>query len=324
VNGSHPDEVCVCAAAALIGVEGFEFMDHSLLLDGDCRGNTQTESVKSLTFHRVRVSSAAPAPSRASPPQAGQRTIKPAARVTLKDLFSMILLAVTPISADADMFILPPPGTDLIGEETSTVAQYEDTMPDIARRHGLGYEEILIANPGTDAWLPGDGRAISLPTRHILPLPPFEGLIINLPEHRLYYFPKPSAGRPQQVITHPISVGQMDWETPLGMTRIVSKVRNPTWYPPKTIREQHEKDGSPIPAAVPPGPDNPLGDYAMRLGIPGGAYLIHGTNRPVGVGMQITHGCIRMYPEDIESLFRMAVRPSTSSAVKTGWPATPI
>jgi L,D-transpeptidase ErfK/SrfK len=221
------------------------------------------------------------------------------------------------------MFLLPPPGTDLIGEETSTVAQYEDTMPDIARRYGLGYEEILIANPGTDAWLPGDGRAISLPTRHILPPPPFEGLIINLPEHRLYYFPKPSAGRPQQVITHPISVGQMDWETPLGMTRIVSKVRNPTWYPPKAIREQHEKDGSPIPAAVPPGPDNPLGDYAMRLGIPGGAYLIHGTNRPVGVGMQITHGCIRMYPEDIESLFRMVsvgtkVR-IVNQPVKTGW-----
>jgi len=171
--------------------------------------------------------------------------------------------------------------------------------------------------------LPGDGREISLPTRHILPPAPFEGVIINLPEHRLYYFPKPLAGRPQQVITHPISVGQMDWETPLGITKVVSKVRKPTWYPPQSIRDQHEQDGSPIPAAVPPGPDNPLGDYALRLGIPGGAYLIHGTNRPVGVGMQITHGCIRMYPEDIESLFRMVsvgtkVR-IINQAVKTGW-----
>jgi L,D-transpeptidase ErfK/SrfK len=125
------------------------------------------------------------------------------------------------------------------------------------------------------------------------------------------------------VITHPISVGQMDWETPLGVTKIVAKQRKPTWFPPESIRAQHERDGNPIPAAVPPGPDNPLGDYAMRLGIPGGAYLIHGTNKPVGVGMQITHGCIRMYPEDIESLFRM-VNVGTpvrliNQPVKTGW-----
>ena len=106
-------------------------------------------------------------------------------------------------------------------------------------------------------------------------------------------------------ISHPISVGQMDWRTPLGVTQIVAKVKKPTWYPPASIRKQHEDDGDPIPASIPPGPDNPLGDYAMRLGIPGGAYLIHGTNRPVGVGMQVTHGCIRMYPEDIEALFRM-------------------
>ncbi|HEY4646487.1 MAG TPA: L,D-transpeptidase family protein [Steroidobacteraceae bacterium] len=240
-----------------------------------------------------------------------------------KYLFPLFFLMLAGPGAYADIFLMPAAGIDLIGEEASTVAQYEDTMPDIARRHGLGYEEILSANPGTDAWLPGDGREISLPTRHILPPAPFEGVIINLPEHRLYYFPKPLAGRPQQVITHPISVGQMDWETPLGITKVVSKVRKPTWYPPQSIRDQHEQDGSPIPAAVPPGPDNPLGDYALRLGIPGGAYLIHGTNRPVGVGMQITHGCIRMYPEDIESLFRMVsvgtkVR-IINQAVKTGW-----
>jgi len=240
-----------------------------------------------------------------------------------KYLFPLFFLMLAGPGAYADIFLMPVAGIDLIGEEASTVAQYEDTMPDIARRHGLGYDEILSANPGTDAWLPGDGREISLPTRHILPPAPFEGVIINLPEHRLYYFPKPLAGRPQQVITHPISVGQMDWETPLGITKVVSKVRKPTWYPPKSIRDQHEQDGSPIPVAVPPGPDNPLGDFALRLGIPGGAYLIHGTNRPVGVGMQITHGCIRMYPEDIESLFRMVAVGTKvriiNQAVKTGW-----
>jgi L,D-transpeptidase ErfK/SrfK len=225
--------------------------------------------------------------------------------------------------ARADIYLIPPAGVDLIGEEGSTVSAYEDTMPDIARRFGLGYEEILSANPGADPWLPGEGREIALPTRHILPPVPHEGLTVNLPEHRLYYFPKPRRSQPPQVISHPISVGQMDWETPLGLTKIVAKTRKPTWYPPEAIRKQHEKDGDPIPAAVPPGPDNPLGDYAMRLGIPGGAYLIHGTNKPVGVGMQITHGCIRMYPEDIESLFRMVdvgtpVR-IINQPVKTGW-----
>lgn len=223
----------------------------------------------------------------------------------------------------ADIYVIPPPGMDLIGEETTTVSTYEDTMPDIARRYGLGYEEILSANPGADPWLPGEGREIALPTRHILPPVPHEGLTVNLPEHRLYYFPKPRAGQPPQVISHPISVGQMDWETPLGVTKIVAKTRKPVWYPPESIREQHARDGDPIPVAVPPGPDNPLGEYAMRLGIPGGAYLIHGTNKPVGVGMQITHGCIRMYPEDIESLFRM-VNVGTdvriiNQPVKTGW-----
>jgi L,D-transpeptidase ErfK/SrfK len=224
---------------------------------------------------------------------------------------------------NADMYVLPPAGIDLVGLDEATVTRFEDTLPDIARRYGLGYEEILVANPGADPWLPGDGREIVLPTRHILPSVPRDDIVINLPERRLYYFPKTRKSQPAHVISHPISIGQMDWETPLGVTTIVAKIKNPTWYPPKSIREQHEKDGDPIPEAVPPGPDNPLGDYAMRLGIPGGAYLIHGTNRPVGVGMPVTHGCIRMYPEDIESLFRL-VKVGTrvhiiNQPMKTGW-----
>ena len=209
------------------------------------------------------------------------------------------LAAIAPVSAE--VFIVPPRGVDLVGVEENTVARFEDTMPDIARRYGLGYEEILNANPGTDPWLPGDGREILLPTRHILPQQR-DGIVINLSEHRLYYFPKPKDGQLPQVISHPISIGQMDWETPLGVTKIVSKTKKPTWYPPESIRKQHEAEGTPLPKAVPPGPDNPLGEYAMRLGIPGGAYLIHGTNRPLGVGLPVTHGCIRRYAEDIESL----------------------
>ncbi len=218
---------------------------------------------------------------------------------------------------------MPPAGVDLIGLEENTVAQFEDTLPEIARRYGLGYEEIALANPGTDPWVPGEGTPISLPTQHILPPGPREGIVINLADHRLYYFPRRTRNEPAELITHPISVGQMDWRTPIGVTQIVAKVKQPTWYPPASIRKQHEEDGDPIPEAIPPGPDNPLGDYAMRLGIPGGAYLIHGTNKPVGVGMQVTHGCIRMYPEDIESLFRMVgvgtrVR-IINEPVKTGW-----
>jgi L,D-transpeptidase ErfK/SrfK len=236
-------------------------------------------------------------------------------------ILALLTLGVT-ASAVAEVFIVPPPGVDLVGIEENTVARFEDTMPDIARRYGLGYEEILNANPGTDPWLPGDGREIVLPTRHILPQQR-EGIVVNLSEHRLYFFPEPKDGQAPKVISHPISIGQMDWETPLGVTRIVSKVKKPTWYPPESIRRQHELEGTPLPRAVPPGPDNPLGDYAMRLGIPGGAYLIHGTNRPVGVGLPVTHGCIRMYPEDIESLFgRVKVGTPVliiNQPIKTGW-----
>jgi len=238
-------------------------------------------------------------------------------------MWSAGILAVACVAAHAEMFRVPPTGVDLIGLEESTVAQFDDTLPDIARRYGLGYEEIAVANPGTDPWLPGEGTPISLPTQHILPPGPRDGIVINLADHRLYYFLRKTASEPAELISHPISVGQMDWRTPIGVTQVVAKIKKPTWYPPVSIRKQHEEDGDPIPAAIPPGPDNPLGDYAMRLGIPGGAYLIHGTNKPVGVGMQVTHGCIRMYPEDIESLFRVVgvgtkVR-IINEPLKTGW-----
>ena len=105
--------------------------------------------------------------------------------------------------------------------------------------------------------------------------------------------------------TYPISTGKMDWKTPLGLTKVVSKQERPNWNPPESVRQEHIAKGDPLPKVVPPGPDNPLGEYAMRLGIPSGAYLIHGTNRPAGVGMQVTHGCIRMFPEDIAEFFTM-------------------
>ncbi|MBN1238875.1 MAG: L,D-transpeptidase family protein [Gammaproteobacteria bacterium] len=191
-----------------------------------------------------------------------------------------------------------PPDHDVIGEVRRIEARYEDTFVALAREHGVGYEELRLANPDVDPWLPGEGTEIVLPTQYVLPVAPREGIVINVPELRLYYFPP---DRPDKVVTHPISIGRMDWQTPLGVTTVVAKADNPSWYPPQSIREEHAARNDPLPAVVPPGPDNPLGKHALRLGIPG--YLIHGTNKPSGVGMRVTHGCIRMFPEDIEALF---------------------
>lgn len=217
-----------------------------------------------------------------------------------------LFLAGCALSAKLHAATYPLPAGDdaVIGEIQYVLAEHEDTLLDLGRRYGVGYEEIVAANPGVDPWLPGAGTRVLIPSRYILP-EERKGLIVSLAEHRLYYFPKPKAGTAPVVMTYPISIGKMDWKTPLGMTRIVNKREKPIWYPPESVRKEHEADGRPLPKAVPAGPDNPLGDYAMRLGIPGGAYLIHGTNLPAGVGMQVTHGCIRMYPENIAELYKL-------------------
>jgi L,D-transpeptidase ErfK/SrfK len=205
----------------------------------------------------------------------------------------------------ADEYLLTPESGDLVGEPQSTLARHEDTLIDIARRYGLGYEEILNANPGVDPWLPGAGVPIELAKHRVLPMGERQGIVINLPEHRLYYFPPAGQGETPVVWSYPVSIGKMDWHTPLGVTKIAQKIKNPNWYPPQSVRDEHARKGDILPTVVPAGPDNPLGLFAMRLGIPGGSYLIHGTNRPAGVGMQVTHGCMRLYPEDIEQLFGM-------------------
>ena len=207
-------------------------------------------------------------------------------------------LATTP--AAATQFTLPAEG-DVVGQISTVVTRAEDTLLDIARQDGLGYNEITAANPGVDPWLPGGGTRIVVPTQFILPPGPREGMVINLAQMRLFYFPPHEPEAPGSVITHPIGIGIDIAPTPVGVTTIVRKTIDPTWYPPDSIRQRRAEEGELLPASVPPGPDNPLGNRALYLGLPG--YLIHGTNRPWGIGMRVSSGCIRLYPEDIETLY---------------------
>ena len=209
----------------------------------------------------------------------------------------LILCFIGPLPGLATEFPMPLPGNDLVGEIQTARAHFEDTLSDIARANDLGYLEITEANPGVDPWLPREGLEVLLPTRYILPPGPREGIVVNLPELRIYYYPKGE----NRIITHPLGIGREGWSTPTGDTRIIRKAANPAWYPPESIRQEQAEQGTPLPSVVPAGPDNPLGEYALYLGLSG--YLLHGTNKPWGVGMRVSHGCIRLYPEDIASLF---------------------
>jgi L,D-transpeptidase ErfK/SrfK len=204
-----------------------------------------------------------------------------------------------PVLAAADTFVIVP-DVQLVGEVATVAASQDETLTDIARVHGLGYEEIVWANRSVDIWLPGEGTAVTLPKKFVLPGSSREGIVVNVAEYRLYHYHWQN-GQPM-VSTFPISIGRMDWSTPIGRWAVTATQKDPAWYPPEAIRKEHLEDGrGELATMEPPGPDNPLGRYAMRLSASG--YLIHGTNRPVGVGMQVTHGCIRMYPEDIERLY---------------------
>jgi len=199
-------------------------------------------------------------------------------------------------------FTLEDPKVNVVGDLQVIRSRETDTFIDIAQAYHLGYDELVEANPGIDPWLPGEGTPIVLPSRFVLPDAPREGIVLNVASKRLFYYPKAEPGSVPIVYTFPISIGVEGWATPLGTTRVTSKQKDPVWRVPASIRKEHAENGDPLPAVVPPGPDNPLGAYAMRLAIPGD-YLIHGTNKPAGVGMRISHGCIRMNPDDIEWLY---------------------
>jgi L,D-transpeptidase ErfK/SrfK len=207
-----------------------------------------------------------------------------------------------PLPVATERFELEP-GQTVVGEVQVITAGKDDTLTDIARRFNVGYEEMLRANPKLDPWLPGEGNEIVVPTQFILPNAPFTGVVINIAAMRIYYFPPVKRGERSVVLTHPIGIGKVGWRTPEGVTKIVRRQQDPTWRVPVSVRKEHHDNGQDLDPVIGPGPDNPLGKYAFYLQWP--SYLIHGTNKPAGVGLRSSHGCIRLYPEDIEQFFNM-------------------
>jgi len=204
-------------------------------------------------------------------------------------------LALAP-AAQAARYLMPPADAPHVGEVYVLKAHYEDTLPKMAQRYGLGYREIQDANPKVDPWLPGEGTPVVLPTEYLLPPGDRRGIVLNLSEFRLYYY-LPNG---TELLTFPIGIGRQSYPTPQTETKVVGRIPNPTWYPTETARREYAEEGRPLPMAVPAGPDNPMGSLALVLGIK--SYFIHGTNKPFGVGQQASYGCVRLYPADIEDL----------------------
>ena len=202
-------------------------------------------------------------------------------------------------SAEALTYNLPATGIDTVGKVQHIRLASGQSLTDVARKYDIGYYELVEANPRVNPVHLVNGTPIIIPTRYVLPDAPRKGIVINLAELRLYYYPKDS----DKVITMPIGIGRQGWDTPTGTFKITQKIKNPAWHVPKSIAEDMAQNGVILPKVVPAGPNNPLGQYAMRLSLP--SYLIHGTTVPAGVGRRVSAGCIRMFPEDIKSLFAM-------------------
>lgn len=190
-------------------------------------------------------------------------------------------------------------GDDVIGRCAAIKLEKGDTLPDIARHFSLGLNAISAANPGVDIWVPRAGERILLPLSFILPDAPRKGIVINLAAMRLFQFKGDS--QPLPVSTFPVGIGTVERPSPMGRMYVARKVIRPTWHVPASIAKDHRKKGDPLPAKVLPGPQNPLGEYALYLNKP--AYLIHGTNKPASIGLRATNGCVRLYPEDVKKLY---------------------
>jgi len=190
-------------------------------------------------------------------------------------------------------------GDDVIGRFAFISLEKGDTLPDIARHFSLGINEVSAANPGVDMWVPETGKRIMLPLSFILPDAPRKGIVINLAAMRLFQFKGDS--KSLAVMTYPVGVGTEERPSPTGQMCVERKVTRPTWHVPASIAEDHRKKGDPLPAKVLPGPQNPLGEYALYLSK--STYLMHGTNKPASIGLRATNGCIRLYPEDVKKLY---------------------
>jgi L,D-transpeptidase ErfK/SrfK len=202
----------------------------------------------------------------------------------------------TPVNALAAAYRLPDNGDSVVGAVTRLKLRYEDTLAAVAERHGIGYREIIDANPDVDPWIPGEGTTIELPTQYVLPSAPRTGIVINVAEYRLYFYPKDQT----RVITYPVGIGRSEFPTPVIEAVTVTRIENPSWTPTAAARREHAEMGDILPHVVPPGPDNPLGELAIQLSEPG--YFIHGTNKPFGVGQKVSHGCIRLHNAHIATL----------------------
>ncbi len=212
-------------------------------------------------------------------------------------IFFLALTVLSPASSDA--FEIYPYSHDstVIGSMKTYKIKGNESLIEIARKFGIGYNSITDANPGLDPFIPGDGKNVTMATSWVIPdMTAYDGIVINLSEMRLYYFSKKNRGI---VRTYPIGIGSEGNETPIGTYKVAEKIVKPSWHVPESIRKEKPE----LPRVVPAGPDNPLGSHALRLSA--NTILLHGTNRPFAVGRRASHGCLRLYPEDIPKLFQV-------------------
>ncbi|WP_237730756.1 L,D-transpeptidase LdtC [Lelliottia amnigena] len=223
--------------------------------------------------------------------------------------FALAAAVAIALPAHANTWLLPPAGSRLVGENKFHVVENDGgSLEAIAKKYNVGFLALLQANPGVDPYVPRAGSVLTIPLQTLLPDAPREGLVINLAELRLYYYPP---GK-KEVTVYPIGIGQLggDTLTPTMVTTVSDKRANPTWTPTANIRARYKAQGIDLPAVVPAGPDNPMGHHAIRLAAYGGVYLLHGTNADFGIGLRVSSGCIRLRDGDIETLFRV-ITPGT-------------
>jgi L,D-transpeptidase ErfK/SrfK len=207
-----------------------------------------------------------------------------------------------PLPVQTERFVLKP-AQEMIGRVQMVRLKPHQVLADVARLFDVGYDAIKHANPTVNPWLAPPGTRVIVPTEFILPHAPHVGIVVNIAAMRLFYFLPHKPGQPQVVITHPVGIGRLGHATPTMVTRVTWHQAHPQWYVPRSILASHARRGTPLPPVVAAGPNNPLGNYALHLGYP--EILIHGTDRPAGVGRRVSHGCIHLYPEDIKQIFKL-------------------